>query len=360
MKNFKKYPSTVQYSGVVKQVRHYCNWNKLPLPTLNFSGSVKINGSNGAIGFKPDGEIWFQSRENLITCEKDNAGFATWGSQNLSELRVIYEHIASTNKIEHDSFLIYGEVFGASIQKGVAVSQLKEKKFGIFKMLFLKHKTKIVNDEEVGDKITTEIDSVLYHDFINNLLPTVVVIDAIVSPVQLTIDFTQPHLAQNKLLELTLSVEEECPVGKFFGISGVGEGLVFSCKDVSWLPRWKVKGEKHSVTKVKVMHELTDAEIASKENATEFVEYACTENRLMQGIDKLKEMGLDVEVKSMGAYLKWIGTDILQECGDVLTKSGIERKDVMPLVSQKAKDWFFAHINRLIGVEHKSVWSTKQ
>jgi hypothetical protein len=31
-------------------------------------------------------------------------------------------------------------------------------------------------------------------------------------------------LVQNKLLELVLAIEAECPVGKYFGFSGIGEG----------------------------------------------------------------------------------------------------------------------------------------
>jgi hypothetical protein len=107
----------------------------------------------------------------------------------------------------------------------------------------------------------------------------------------------------------------------------------------------KCKGEKHSSSKVKTVRELTEAEIASKENATEFVEFACTENRLNQGIDKLKEMGLEVKLQSMGAYLKWIGGDILSECKETLLASGIDRKDVMPRIADKARNWFITYID---------------
>lgn len=358
MKTFKKFPAIVQYSGVVKQVRDYCTYHDLPLPILKFTGSAKIHGSNGCIGVAKDGDIWFQSRERILSYEADNAGFYVWGEQNLDAFKEIYKIITDECNIEHDAFYIYGEVFGSSVQKGVAVSQLKEKKFGIFKMVFVKFRTKTITrfedgveiEEEIRDDETFEIDPCNFHLRINTLLPSVIVIDYIVPPVELIVDFSFPHLVQNFLLEETTEVGNECPVGKYFGVSGIGEGLVWKTADVEWLPMFKTKDERHSVSKVKTVHELTDAEIASKANAAEFVEYACSENRLNQGIDKLREMLLPVDIKSMGQYLRLVGTDILTECHDVLVQSGFDRKDVMPQISSKSRNWFINYLNKNLGL----------
>lgn len=357
MKTFNKYPSTIQFSGAVKQVRDHCKYHNLPLPTLKMSGSIKLHGTNAAIGFNKDG-VWFQSRENIITYEKDNAGFATWGTQNLQTLKAIYDIIVSENDIAHDAFYIYGEWFGSSIQKGVALNQINEKKLGIFKMVFVNFKTKITKmfvdgvevEQEVDADEHFEIDPCKYHLRINSLLPNVVVIDSIVPPVEVVVDFAAPHLVQNQLLELVLAIEKECPVGKYFGFSGIGEGIVFSAREVDWLPKFKCKGELHSVSKVKTVRELTEAEITSKANAVDFVEFACTENRMKQGIDKLGEMGLSVDIKSMGAFLKWVGSDILAECKDVLIESKIERKDVMPIISDKSRNWFLTYLDSEMGI----------
>jgi RNA ligase len=334
---FKKFPSIVQFSGVVKNVRDHCKWNNIPLPTLTFTGSAKIHGTNAGIGFSPDGKVWFQSRENIITYEKDNAGFATWGEHNLSVWKEIYTKIVEHFEIPHEQFYIFGEWYGASIQKGVAVAQLDHKKFGIFKAVF------------VTGEVETVVD-VMDMCFIETYFPNVNVIDNIVPPQVVTINFENPQSVQNKLLELTLAVEAECPVGKYFGISGVGEGLVWSTTEVDWLPKFKTKGEKHSSSKVKTVRELTEAETTSKSNAAEFVEYALSENRLEQGIAKLGEMGLPVEIKSMGAYLKWVGNDILTEHHDTLVTSFIERKDVMPKIADKARKWFLNYINKEMGI----------
>ncbi len=94
-KVFRRFSSIVQFSGVVKQVRDHCKYHNLPLPELEFSGSVKLHGTNAAIGFTPD-DVWFQSRENIVTYEKDNAGFATWGEKNLAVFKEIYSIIFVT------------------------------------------------------------------------------------------------------------------------------------------------------------------------------------------------------------------------------------------------------------------------
>lgn len=335
---FKKFPSIVQYAGVVKQVRDHCKWNNLPIPTIKFSGSAKIHGTNAGIGFSPDGSVWFQSRENIITYEKDNAGFATWGEQNLSAWKEIYAKIVEHFDIPHEKFYIYGEWYGASIQKGVAVSQLDHKKFGIFKAAF------------VTGEVETVVDVTALNFIRSSYFDNVDVIDCIVPPVEIEINFENPQSVQNKLLELTLAVEAECPIGKYFGISGTGEGLVWTAISVDYLPKFKTKGEKHSSSKVTTVRELTEAEVTSKSNAAEFVAFALTENRLQQGITKLGEMGLPIEIKSMGAYLKWIGNDILTECHDTLVTSYIERKDVMPKIADKARNWFLNYINKEMGI----------
>lgn len=339
MQTFRKFNSIVQFSGIVKHVRDHCSYNNLPLPVLNFSGSTKLHGTNAAIGFSPDNEIWFQSRERILNYESDNAGFCLWGESNRQLLAKIYKEIVDEHQLEHVAMYIFGEWCGHSIQKGVAVSQLKEKKFAIFEIVFV--------DKDGKDFL---IDSVQYHSIVNSYINNAFVVNAVVEPLLVEIDFNQPSLVQNKLLELTLAVEKQCPVGAYFGVTEgctIGEGIVWTCIDMD-LPKFKVKGSEHQSSGIKELKELSAAEIASKANALEFVDYACTENRLNQGIDKLGEMGLSIDIKSMGAFLKWIGQDILKEEIDVLIKSNIDRKDVMPRVSDKSRNWFIKYISEKI------------
>ena len=70
------------------------------------------------------------------------------------------------------------------------------------------------------------------------------------------IDFNHPELSQNKIVEYTLEVEEECPVAKEFGFSGIGEGIVFSYSDDEHSYTFKSKGIKHQKSKVKTVKKL--------------------------------------------------------------------------------------------------------
>jgi len=43
---------------------------------------------------------------------------------------------------------------------------------------------------------------------------------------EIDIDFAQPQLAQNKMIEITEKVEAQCPVGAYFGVKGATVWLV--------------------------------------------------------------------------------------------------------------------------------------
>lgn len=331
---FRKFESIGQFSNTVKAVRHYCNVTHKPLPKLKFKGSVKLHGSNACIS-SVGANLFFQSRERILSSEEDNAGFCNWGLENSYSISKIIELVKG--KVGSDSVYIYGEWCGQGIQSGTALNMLSKKYFAIFE---------IVAFDTEGNEF--KVDPVQFHSDFSNILDNVVVVDAVVPPLEITIDFSAPHLMQNYLLEKTLEVEAECPFGKALGFSGVGEGLVWTC-ELPEVGKFKTKGEKHSSSKVKTVRELTEAEIAQKESVADFVEYAVSENRLNQGVSKLEEMGLPFDVKSTGAFLKWLGGDVLSECSDVLEKSGLDKKDVMPSVNLKAKQWFLQKLNSGLG-----------
>jgi hypothetical protein len=152
------------------------------------------------------------------------------------------------------------------------------------------------------------------------------------------IDFNYPELVQNKLGELTLAVEEECPVGKAFGFSGVGEGIVWSCNYNGVVHRFKVKGEKHSSSKVK---KLAEVDVEKINSIKEFVDYAVTESRFNQGIEKTFPNNEPIDVKKMGQLMKWIVDDIIKEEMDTMVQNKLEPKDVGKYISTKVREMFF-------------------
>ena len=77
----------------------------------------KIDGTNGLIAIGEDGEFQVGSRNQWITPEKDNAGFARWAFEHKDELMQLGEGFH------------YGEWWGQGIQRGYG---LKEKRFSLF------------------------------------------------------------------------------------------------------------------------------------------------------------------------------------------------------------------------------------
>lgn len=331
-----KYPSIDQFRTVVKQVRDQANWHSTPLPTLTFQGTVKLHGTNAAV--VSDGtQIWHQSRERIITPLSDNAGFSQFATFRRDYFANVIAHLRTFLNINSTTtkLAIYGEFCGGNIQSGVAINGL-EKMFVVFG-------ASVGEDADRTWLSPQVIDLALFGGHISS--QNIYFIHNF--PVwTLEIDFANPELSQNKLVEITEEIEKECPVGKHFGNTGIGEGAVWQC--ISELPyyqglRFKVKGEKHSVSKVRTLAEVNPEKVAS---INEFVARTTTVNRLQQMKDKLVEMELDAnDVRNIGTFLKYVGQDIIKEESDTLEVSGLNSKDVMGKISQVSRNWFLANIS---------------
>jgi hypothetical protein len=157
------------------------------------------------------------------------------------------------------------------------------------------------------------------------------------------IDFAHPELVQNELGELTMKVEQECPVSKTFGVSGVGEGIVWTAVPTTHVPFrvsdliFKVKGEKHSETKV---HTLAPVDVERINNIRQLVETIVTDHRLEKKLTDMVEQGFPLLVQNTSVFLKIVGTDVSKEEGDTIDASGLPRKEVMAAVSKRASQWF--------------------
>ena len=328
-----KFESIGQFRDVIKSVNDHCEKFGKEKPTLKFVGTVKIHGTNAAVNVDRNDNMVFQSRERELSIESDNAGFCMWGNRNKDILMQTIQNVRQKFTNFSTRIVIYGEWCGPGVQKGVAVSQIPNKIFVIFNI------TIIVDEENRFELNPTQIGLVTVRSgdiFTAYDFPTW----------EIDIDFNSPQTAQNRLVDLTLAVEEECPVGKHFGISGIGEGIVW------WNPetnlKMKVKGEKHSVSKVKTVKQIAAVDLERMASVQEFVDSVMTENRLNQGLAKLSEMGLDnTDIKNTGAFIKWCVGDVLKEEGDLIVASNLDMKEVNPKLSEKAKNFWFTHINKV-------------
>ena len=156
------------------------------------------------------------------------------------------------------------------------------------------------------------------------------------------IDFNQPEMVQNTIRDMVLAVEAECPVAKFFGVSGIGEGIVFSATYNGNFYQFKAKGEKYSATKVKT---IASVDVEKFAKVQEFVKAACSESRLAQGINYLKEMQIPMEMTSIPQYIRWVNLDIIKEESDTIIENQLDPKHIAQAASQISRAYFIAEIN---------------
>ncbi len=316
-----KYPSIGQFRNTIKAVRSLSKNSQLV--TLTMSGTAKVHGTNASVLFSEDGTQHPQSKNSILTIEEDNHGFAKWHSKNKDVFSDLYKAIVETHEwVGSYSLVIYGEWAGKGIQKKVAVSKV-DPFFYVFgvKIIdadgsmrwlaeypFLERGTDIIDSRKVWLK-------------------------------ELRIDFEAPDLVQDDLIRMTNEVEEECPVGKYFGVSGVGEGVVWSCvTEDGQLLIFKVKGEKHSVTKVKKMAKVDTEKMNS---IREFIDYAVTDKRLEQGFFEVCNNLADKAL--MGDLIRWVIADLRKEESDTLLENSLAVKDIGGPVSRRVNRWFNSH-----------------
>lgn len=325
-----RFSSIEQFRNIVQEVKHIAQYvgkdeNGNPimnrdanLPTLKFMGSVKIHGTNCGVVLTHDGEFYAQSRERILSLGSDNYGFCMYAMHNKEKfIEFLSPYISDDVK----AVVLYSEWAGQGIQNNVAISELPKSSY-VFGL-------KIIREDDTNYWVDRS-ELMKFHDASINLFPV-----DLFKTWEIDIDFNNPEYAQNEMVNITQEIEQECPVGKYFGVSGVGEGAVWVNREHGLI--LKIKGSKHSASKVKV---LASVDVERIESVKEFVEYAVTENRLEQGITVMKENGSEPSNKTIGIFLKWINTDVIKEESDTIVANEFDVKMVAKYVSNKAKNWF--------------------
>ena len=339
-----RFPSIEAFRHAIKEVEHR-TWytgndeqghpiydKSIPLPKLNYKGSIKLHGTNAGIIFSwnPtafDYEFHTQSKGNVITPTKDNMGFAAFAYT--SPINDLLQQIMRSVTLDYtpEVIRVYGEWCGGNIQKSVGITGL-DKMFVIFAVKL----DNIWLDAETLSTIELPEDNI-FNIF---KFPTF----------DITIDFNNLDSTAVKLAELTNMIEDECPVAKSFGVdNGTGEGIVWRCVTEGWTESrfwFKHKGPKHSVTKSKNKNKVA-IDVERVNSIKELVDKIVTEARLLQGIDYLKENNLELSRKSLGPYMKWLFNDVVKEELDTIVENGFEPKEISGAISNKGREWFFKY-----------------
>lgn len=346
-----KFPSIDQYRQVVSNVLRYYNFEGLdvngeaiynpskPKPVLKFIGTVKLHGTNFGINFNDEFGMWSQSKENIITPQKDNAGSSFFAESKKEVLLDLFNQIKQKYNINTTTHTIslYFEWCGKGIQSKVGVCKLDKSAF------IIGIKISNLNDiEEAAYWVDCKEFKIPEHRIYNiNDYKTY----------EIDIDFNHPELSQNKLIEMTLEVEKECPVSKAFGFDNeIGEGLVFSCNDNGNIYRFKSKGEEHS--KKSKVHTLKPVDNDRINKILTIANEVCKEWRLDQMLTQSCDLlnGGQIETTKLGDFIRLVINDVLKEELDVLAENGIEPKEINKYISDISRKYFFSRFNESVGL----------
>lgn len=306
--------------------------------TFPFVGTTKLHGTHADIVFQPGGGIRYQSRNCYLTSESDSHGFAEFCDCRrpaLHRMREMIEeawserHAESTISKDHP-IVMAGEWIGTGIQKGMAVSQLSKrfvlcgvKVNGIWEPIY---EYGSIGDADVG----------IYNISVGGIY-------------HLDISLEDEGAAYMKEAEkLTMQIVESCPFGKVFGVDGSGEGIVWTPASHTALPNaselwYKTKLETFRTPVIKAQPTKDPTAVERSARAKQFAEVICSEARMEQAWDYLRETGLEQSKKSMGSFLSWLWNDI-----EVEEKVEIQEADVGSDYKVEgariAKTWFLAKL----------------
>lgn len=342
-------PSIEQFRNVVKNINQMSKFdgydvngepiidNSRKAPILTATGTVKLHGTNAAVCYNDIDGMWFQSKENIITPQVDNAGFAFFGTQNEEYFIELIKRLPDVDTSKN-TITIYGEWAGKGIQKGVGISQI-EKSFFIFGIKI----SPIENDDTAAFWLK---------DYILPLTPTKRVYDIRdFKCFEIKIDFNNPLLSQNAMVDMVVEVENECPVAKVFNVTGIGEGIVFAVEFNNTTLRWKMKGEKHAgASKVKVARKVDDVKL---QLVIDIIDKVTPEWRLEQMYQETFDTlnGGVGDIKGMGDFLRKVVNDIMKEEGELLAENNLIPKDINSGVSKVAREWMINKLNEESGLK---------
>lgn len=328
------YPKILKLKDFMYKVNRTPSLNQSAATTIPLIGSTKLHGTHADIVFESATATTFrlQSRHQLEvkTGKLDNAGFAAWvaslGEDGGVMLR-LRDNIVRRYQALNPGSVVEGEVIiaaewcGMGVQKKVAISKVP--RFMAIISLFVNGSwvpdCEYVDIEDTANRIyNIGRGGFFRHDLRSD-------------------DVGLPD-SETELTRLTIEVEKECPFAKrVFGVSGLGEGIVWKAVDYSDDPRYwfKAKGDEHAVSHLSKMP-ASALEMENRERVTNFAKAIVTENRLEQGWGLLHEK----TIENLGSFLKWVTEDCLVEERLDMERLVISKRKLTSAIGSVAAPWF--------------------
>lgn len=295
-------------------------------PTLTFNGTVKLHGTCSTVVVNQN-EYYAQSRERILSPTEDNAGFCFFATKNKDIISQMANKLALENNVDLSthSIVLNGEWAGKGVQGKVAMSELPKAwfLFGVYSI-----------DQE-GNRTYLSFDGIKsVENGIYNIKDY--------TTYNITVDFNNPIESEPLIEKLTLEVEDECPVAKAFGVSGIGEGIVFTHSSEAGKYTYKSKGLKHSAkgNKKKVESNVDDERVKLLLEVADKVTPEWRLEQMLQSTFNLMNGG-HLDIKKLGEFIQAVVKDVMKEDLDILVSNGVEPKEINKYISNIAKEYYF-------------------
>ncbi len=295
-------------------------------PTLTFSGTVKLHGTCSTVVVNQN-EYYAQSRERILSPTEDNAGFCFFATKNKDIIGQMANKLALDNNVDLSthSIVLNGEWAGKGVQGKVAISELPKAwfLFGVYSIDLEGNRTYLSFDgiKSVENGIYNIKDYATY---------------------SITVDFNNPIESEPLIEKLTLEVEDECPVAKAFGVSGIGEGIVFIHSSDAGKYCFKSKGLKYSAkgNKKKVESNVDEGRVKLLLEVADKVTPEWRLEQMLQSTFNLMNGG-HLDIKKFGDFIQAVVKDVMKEDLDILVSNGVEPKEINKYISTIAKEYYF-------------------
>lgn len=345
---FKAFRKIRQFKDAIKSIRLHAQYvgkdpegrpiydESVELPTLKFKGTVKLHGTNAGVRYDAVTDtLTPQKRTSDLGGNSGHFGFV----EHVLAYAEFYKDKLSKICVESktDSVIVFGEWVGEGVQRKVAISEVP-KRFVVFEVYDNTNEEYLDSEQLLKDFADHSKSIYNIHDY---------------KTFEVEVDTQYPEIAVRAINKLVEEVEACCPVardmimheyseGNSDRTEFLGEGIVWTSRDLDETICFKTKGEKHSKGGGKM---ATVCPIKA-ENVKQFIEQTVTEDRLRQCIDTIAgNYGGELQTKHIGELMKWLFNDILEEEGDALVANNLSKKDIGAAVANVARPYFMKEIN---------------
>jgi hypothetical protein len=328
-------------TGKVEELLDNLKHIREPHPTtISFSGTVKLHGTHADLVIYADDIIRLQSRNRLaLDIVHDNYGVAasilplrTETLKLRDEFRKRFLELNPREKIDDEfPIIIAGEWIGPGVQKSVAIEKLPRKYFVI---LSISINNSWLPNEGYGDISNESVG--IYNISRGGTFSEI-------------LDVNDTEAFMERAMALTIAVEKECPFAKSFGLSGVGEGIVWKAEHPLgassrfWM---KTKGPLHRVVDRDSLKKAVAARGENTTKAKAFAEAVVTAQRLDQAWDFLVEMEIARNKKGLGDFMRWLNNDVEVEEKKAIADLNVNKHTLRKEMQNIGKAYYFKRLEK--------------